>query len=140
MKPLKKQKPLIFKWLKLRAYPLKKKTTEKKTESVKKKGGGSKASPNKPRPKVFYSLPKKTVPLSVTRNRLKRQAREEFKKGGLNSHLQLSLFPSKEKNFYKFLKNKDFRLVFRKALKKLKKQEGRRKKEEEKRGEMKGKT
>lgn len=67
---------------------------------------------------LYLSLPKKYILRAVDRNRLRRWAREEwrkagFKKGGYVGFLQ------KEKNFYQYLRRKEFNHVFEGLAKKM---------------------
>ena len=69
--------------------------------------------------KEFYlSLPKKYISRAVDRNRLRRWAREEWKKVSFKKGVLLSFSPEEE-GFYRHLKRKDFNHVFRTCIKKL---------------------
>lgn len=68
--------------------------------------------------KLAWSVPKKYVPDSVTRNRLKRWGRENLRKSSLKG-LIFMVFLRREKAFYKKLKRKDFDDVFKVVLEKI---------------------
>ena len=68
--------------------------------------------------KLAWSLPKKYVADSVTRNRLKRWGRENLKKSSLRGLILMGFF-QKNKSFYKKLKRKDFDYVFNHILEKI---------------------
>ena len=68
--------------------------------------------------KLAWSLPKQYVSHSVTRNRLKRWGRDNFKKSSLRG-LILMVFCPRDQSFYKKLKRKDFDYVFDHVLEKI---------------------
>ena len=68
--------------------------------------------------KPAWSLPKKYVSDSVTRNRLKRWGRENLRKSPLKGFLLLVFF-QRERGFYKKLRRKDFDYVFNRVLEKI---------------------
>ena len=69
--------------------------------------------------KLQFSLTKKTIPRAVDRNRIRRWGREEWKKVPFKTG-GLFIFLKKEKNFYRYLKRKEFNHVFTEMMKKLK--------------------
>ena len=68
--------------------------------------------------KSAWSLPKKNVPNSVIRNRLKRWGRENLKNSSLKG-LILIFFSKRDGGFYKKLKRRDFDHVFNGVLEKI---------------------
>ena len=95
---LKKQKGASFKWMRLRAF------LEKK----------------QPKLRIFWDLPKKNIPLAVTRNRLKRWFRQELQKKSVTGLVLVSFLPPQRKGFYQALKREDFEFVFEKVFENFK--------------------
>lgn len=68
--------------------------------------------------KMAWSLPKRLIPLSVVRNRLKRWGRENLRKSSARG-LFLFVLLARDKAFYKNLKRRDFDNVFTKLMEKI---------------------
>lgn len=71
--------------------------------------------------KAAWSLPKRHVADSVTRNRLKRWGRERLRGSSLKGLILLS-FLKRERGFYQQIRRKDFDSVFDRLLEKIKKE------------------
>lgn len=68
--------------------------------------------------KLAWILPKKYIPSSVVRNRLKRWGRDNLRKIFLEGWI-LVIFLKRDKSFYKSLKRKDFDNVLGHILEKI---------------------